>query len=285
MMKFRLPDFDLSNHTMVFAGGRKRHATATATCFVDDDTILVASFLNKKIYLVDITNNGFNIISSVDTNYYPDLIDYKDGLVIATGNGFGAILIYRLVDNHFTFIKDIVKPELLEIHGCRIIDQSNIIVTNTSHNNNRGIFFMNIDTKEMKQFNNFEFYPKDVLIVGDKLLVPSSSSKPSSVGQMTEKGSILYLFKLNTMEIITKLEFFGQTDAICLTGENGFITLQAQDSLLHFTLKNNIFKIIKTIPGFSFPHGISSNNDKVIVTNYGDNSVDIIPLNELVDNY
>jgi hypothetical protein len=36
------------------------------------------------------------------------------------------------------------------------------------------------------------------------------------------------------------------------------------------------------IPGFNFPHGISSFGNKVAITNYGDNSVDIYDLEELI---
>ena len=46
-MKFKLPDFNLEKYPTVFAGQNKRYATATAVSFVNDDLILVASFLNK----------------------------------------------------------------------------------------------------------------------------------------------------------------------------------------------------------------------------------------------
>ena len=281
-MKFKLPDFNLEKYPTVFAGQNKRHATATSVSFVTDNLILVASFLNKKIYLISIENGDFTIIDEITTNYCPDLIDYKDGLIITTGNGYGVISIFNFIDNKIVFVKDIVKKQIDQIHGCRIIDNDNVIVTNTSNNTYRGCFYVNINSGYVRQFNNFKHYPKDILIINDRILISSSSSRPSATNKVTVTDSILYLFEYPSLKQIDELTFYGQTDAVCLSGEDGFITLQAQDSLLHFKLIDDKLSFIKTIPGFSFPHGIASNDTNVIVTNYGDNSIDILPLSDLI---
>jgi len=283
-MKFKLPDFDLSKYPKVYAGGRDRHATATAVSFVDENTILVASFLNKKIFLIDIRGD-IKIISEIETNHYPDLMDYKDGLIIISnrsdGERFGGVSLFRLNGNEITHIKDVVIKKLKQVHGCRIIDDNNIVFTNTE-DKYRGCYFMNLNTEETTSINNFKYYPKDVLIMGARMLIVTSSSRPSSFGKVIETGSFLYLFEYPSLKEITNIQFFGQTDCITVSGNNGFITFQAQDSLFHFKIENDILTNLGTIPNFNFPHGVASLNDKIIVTNYGDNSIDILNITDLI---
>ena len=285
-MKFKLPDFDLSHFPVVYAGDRPRYATATAVSFVEDDKILVASFLNKKIFLIDISDNNFNILSEVDTTNYPDLMDYKDGVIILTNRTDGdskpgGISVYNLIDNELIYDKTIIIDKLNELHGCRIIDKKNFVITNTN-NNERGVYILNYDTEKTTLFNDFEFFPKDVWIDDDKILIISSHSRPSGKGQVTITNSYLYLYEFPSYKKIDELLFYGQTDALTYHNGNGFITLQGQDSLLHFRINNNKIENVKLIDGFNFPHGIASNGEKVIVTNYGDNSVDILSFSDLI---
>lgn len=284
-MKFNLPDFNLTRYRKVYAGNRSRYATATAVSFIDGDTILAASFLNRKIYLIDISNGGFKIKNSIDTAHYPDLMDYKDGVVVVTnrvdGETIGGVSIFKLSGNMLVFKKHIMTPKITQSHGVRIVDEDNIIVTNTD-DNNRGCFFLKLSDGTFNSFNNFEHYPKDVFIKDNRLLISSSSSRPSPSNGVTITNSILYLFDYPTLNKIDEVEFYGQTDCITVTGNDGFITLQGQDSILHFKVENDKLTINKTIEGFNFPHGVASFNNKVIVTNYGDNSLDILELEDLI---
>ena len=95
------------------------------------------------------------------------------------------------------------------------------------------------------------------------------------------KESILYAFNKNTFEKIDEVVFHGQTDSIVVNGEDGFITIQGDDTVLHFKFVDNKLSIVKRIGGFSFPHGIDYKNNKVAVTNYGDNTIRIFDVDEL----
>jgi hypothetical protein len=283
-MNFKLPDLDLSKSHIVYVGGRGRYATATDAVFVDDNKILVASFLGKKIYLIDISSNNFNIIDQIDTVAFNDIIDYSDGLIITTnfpssGLKHSTVSIFELKNNKITNKKNIKFPEL-KTHGCAIVDKSNVIITST-YSDKRGIYFLNLETEKYRIFNDFEHYPKDVYIKDDRLLILCSAISPSRKNDPTVGESILYLYEFSTMRRIDELHFYGITDAVCLNGQNGFITLQDQDSLLHFNLIDDKLSYNKLINGFNFPHGVASKNNKLIVTNYGDNSIDIIDIDNL----
>jgi hypothetical protein len=141
---------------------------------------------------------------------------------------------------------------------------------------------LDIETGAIKQnLNNLKYYPKDVCIIGDYLFTVSSQSLPQ-IGMTTViKRSVIYVFNKNTLKKIDELSFHGQTDSILVNGEDGFITVQGDDTVLHFKFINGKLSIIKSLPGFNFPHGISSLGNKVAITNYGDNSIRIFDINEL----
>jgi len=285
MMKFKLPNIDLTGYYKVYAGRRSRYATATAVCFIDDNLIAVASYLGKVIYLIDISKDPV-IIDEIKTTYHPDLMDYKDGIIMTSNRAirseFCCISVYK-VDKYYrklSFVKDIVRKDFNQFHGCRIIDQDNVIITNTDTKRRECLIF-NLPTGEYEVFKNFDYYPKDLLLLlNNRLLLATSDSRPS-LDPIQITDSILYLYELPSFKKLAELPFYGQTDCLALTGENGFITLQGQDSLLHFILKNDKLENKGEIKRFDFPHGIASKGDKVIVTNYGDNSIDILNINEL----
>lgn len=273
----------MKKYKPVYAGNRQRYSTATATMFVNETTILVASFLKQTIYLIELTEDSYKIIDSIEIYGNPDLIDYKDGLIVTANFPAlacpASLTIMSLNNNKIKLKKNINLPELAP-HGVRIIDEKNYVVASSDRKN--GVFFVNYDTGITREFKDFNYNPKDIFILENRLLISSSLSKPSGSDSVVEKDSILYLFDFPDLNKLDELSFFGQTDAIGINGRHGFIALQAQDSLLHFTLENDKLSFIKTIGGFDFPHGVASYNNKVIVTNYGNNSFDVLNLNDLV---
>lgn len=282
MRKFYLPEFDTSKFGKIYAGNRSRWATATAVCFVDSNRIIVASFLNKRIYLIQL--DTLVILNEISTPYYVDLMDYKEGLILTSNRheheSIGSVSIFHLENNTLHFEKNLLYEELKQLHGCRIINKNEGVVTCTMDGDKRGLFWINLTTGSiLNEFRFFEYYPKDVYLLEDKFLVVTSNSKPDP-NKVIETDSYLYLFDYE-FNLIDKLNFFGQTDCITFTKDQGFITLQAQDMLLRFGIENNKVQNLGLIEGFNFPHGITSFEDKVVVTNYGDNSILIFENNSL----
>lgn len=284
MLKIEMPRKELTIAPEVTVGDRKRFSTATAVAFIDENLFVSAAFNSKKIYLVEITTEGHNILQEVKTKHSPDLMKYKDGVILTSDYPYmepnGHASIYDFIEGKIVFRKEIPVINT-KVHGCEIIDDKIIIVTSNS-DHNRGIMYIDIATGVIKQnFNNFKHYPKDVCIVGDVLFTVTAASLPQ-IGKTTIiKESIIYAFDKNTLEKIDEITFHGQTDSIVVNGENGFITIQGDDTVLHFKFINNKFSIIKKIEGFNFPHGIDYKNDKLIITNYGDNSIRLFNFEEL----
>jgi hypothetical protein len=284
MLRIEMPRKELTIAPEVTIGNRTRFSTATAVAFINENLLVSAAFNSKKIYLIELTENGHNILQEVKANHSPDLMKYKDGMILTSDYPYmepnGHASIYNFVNGKIVFKKEIPLINT-KAHGCEIIDASTIIITSNS-DHNRGILFINADSGEIrKNFNDFKHYPKDVCIVEDLLFAVTSKSLPQ-IGQTTVIGeSILHVFNKNTLEKIDEVTFHGQTDSIVVNGEDGFITIQGDDTVLHFKFVDNKLSIVKRIDGFNFPHGIDYKNGKIAITNYGDNTIRIFTIDEL----
>ena len=284
MLRIEMPRKELTIAPEVTIGNRKRFSAATAVAFINENLFVSAAFNSKKIYLVEITEEGHNILQEVKTRHSPDLMKYKDGVILTSdypyGEPNGHASIYDFTDGKIVFRKEIPLIDT-KVHGCEIVDKDTIIITSNS-DHNRGIMFIDVATGAIKQnFNNLKHYPKDVCIVGDVLFTVCAASLPQ-IGKTTViKESILYAFDKNTLQKIDEASFHGQTDSIVVNSWNGFITIQGDDTVLHFKFIDNKLSIIKRIGGFNFPHGVDYKNGKVAVTNYGDNTIRIFTFDEL----
>lgn len=286
MIKHFLPKIDLSQYNKLYCGTETRLATATSVSFVNYNKILVPSLLGKMLYLIDITNNEFKIINQLYTGVYSDLIDYRNGIIISANalspnHPDGIVSVYSLINDNISFIKDFKIKDKLRIHGCRFLDDSNILVASNDKNDS-GLYFLNINNGQITKYVKFDLKVKDVYILDDKLFVVTSESAPTKKDKYIDKNSILYLYKLSTMEKLDELVFEGQADSICVINNNGLVTVQGKHSLFQFEVVFDKLINKKYISGFNFPHGISYMNDRVIVTNYGDNSIDIYDMEELI---
>lgn len=284
MLRIEMPRKELTVAPEVTVGDRKRFSTATAVAFINENLFVSAAFNSKKLYLVEITPEGHNILQEVKTNHSPDLMKYKDGMIVTSDYPYmepnGHASIYDLIDGKIVFRKEIPLVNT-KAHGCEIVDPSTVIITSNS-DHNKGILFIDVESGAIRQnFKDVQHYPKDVCIVGDVLFTVCAASLPQ-IGKTTViKESIVYAFNKNTLEKIDEATFHGQTDSIVVNGEDGFITIQGDDTVLHFKFVNNKLSIIKRISGFNFPHGISSIENKIAVTNYGDNTIRIFTIDEL----
>ena len=285
MIKIEMPRKELTIAPEVTVGDRTRFSTATAVAFITDTLFVSAAFNSRKLYLVEITAEGHNILQEVKTRHTPDLMKYKDGVILTSdyphGEPNGHASIYDFIEGKIVFRKEIALINT-KAHGCCIIDDKTIIITSNS-DDNRGLLFIDVTSnKIIKCFNNFQHYPKDVCIVGDVLFTVCAASLPQ-IGKTTViKESIVYAFDKNTLEKIDEATFHGQTDSIVVNGEDGFITIQGDDTVLHFKFVDNKLHIEKRISGFNFPHGVDYKNNRIAITNYGDNTIRIFDVNELI---
>ena len=285
MLKIEMPRKELTIAPEVTIGNRKRFSTATAVAFINENLLLSAAFNGKKLYLIELIDGKYNILQEVKTNHHPDLMKYKDGMILTSDYPYmesnGHASIYHLIDNKIVFNKEIAIIDT-KVHGCEIVDDKTVIVTSNS-DHNRGIMFMDVASGVLKQnFNSLQHYPKDVCIVENLLFTVCAASLPQ-IGKTTViRESILYVFDKTSLNKIDEITFHGQTDSLVAIGDNIFITVQGDDTIVHFKFIDGKLSFIKRIEGFDFPHGIAAYRNKLAVTNYGDNTIRVFNFSELL---
>jgi hypothetical protein len=67
MIKIEMPRKELTVAPEVTVGNRKRFSTATAVAFITDTLFVSAAFNSRKLYLVEITAEGHNILQEIKT--------------------------------------------------------------------------------------------------------------------------------------------------------------------------------------------------------------------------
>lgn len=261
--KVYLPSLDISKLRDVYIGHRHRRSTATAVRIIGDK-LVTAHFLGRMLYLLDMQGNA---LSQIPTVFETDLMDCNGPLVACAHLFDKKISLFNLNNNRFSFYK-FIGINHIRLHGIKIKDNQ-IAVTTTD-----GVVFVDI-LSEKQSFFKIQHQPKDVLFRDDLMVVPISKTDPQMEPYDTiPNSSQIFLYK--NLKLIDKASTNGQPDAICMRGDEGWVTMQDIDSLCHFELKDNRLRVLDYIPGFYFPHGIDCNEEFLAVTNYGDNSIDII---------
>lgn len=280
-----MPEHELTIGPKVFCGKRERYGCATDVEFIDDNHLVSIAFNSRMMYQIALLPNGlYQIIDQQIAKHFHDTMDYKDGLLLTADfphnmpHGYASV--YEYEHGKFRLRKELQMSNT-KSHGATIVDNNTIIITSNS-DHNRGLLFVDLTTNSMTRFDNFKFYPKDTCIYDGKLFITSSASLPFVGKEVEVLSSTLYVFDLASMEKIDELPFHGQTDSLAFDGEDGFVTLQSEDCLLHFKFENNKLSFVKFIGGFSFPHGIDIHNGRVAVTNYGDNTIRVFDKAELI---
>jgi len=283
-MNYRLPEIDLSTDDFLFCGKGKRKATATDIIFINPDLIAVASFLGKKIYLINIKNNRFEIVDEIDSFGYVDLMSYNNGILGTANNKYknkkSGYSLFSVENNKITHINTIEIDKDVYIHGILFVDDERIILS-SSDVKYPGLYFLNLKSNNIYKHIKFDLKIKDICFYKDKLLVLGSETLPSESERKIKK-SIMYQYNFETFELINTLVVDGQADSICVNEDDGFITLQCEHSVVHFKFKDGKPTLVNYIKGFDFPHGVEVKYNKFCVTNYGTNSVDILNLNDVI---
>lgn len=146
MITIEMPRKELQIPPEVTVGNRNRYSTATAVAFINENLLVSAAFNSKTIYLIKLTETGHEIVQTVKTRHNPDLMKYKDGVIVTSDYPYmepnGHASIYDLVDNKIVFRREIPLVNT-KAHGCEIVDKDTIIITSNS-DHNRGILFLNV---------------------------------------------------------------------------------------------------------------------------------------------
>lgn len=303
MLKIFLEDLNRLNIKKCNVGTRSRLATSSGIYFIDSTHFIVCSMVGTRIYLYNIdglNKDNVKLLCFIDTTYnnelvMTDLLDYRDGYIIGSNFRTGTQTMYSLTNNKLEHYKDLknFSPVKNYCHGVKFYRDHVICFTyNVVYSVNfvdikRDELIYTIETRETCG-NNFN--PKDVEFIDEnKMLILFTSNKVHESGSSLNTGLTGQTkIVLSCVDILNKT--YDILDSIVINDSHSdsikyykhmiFINNQVDDSIDIFHIKDNKIFFHKSLLGFNFPHGVAiePKNDLLAVTNYGDNSINIIKM-------
>jgi len=287
MNKYILPHVNTDGFNPLFVGdaSKQRFATATDVVFVDKHVIIVAQLLSKKLYVIEISCSPFRIVSHISAPGHIDLMSFKNNILMTSNFPYR-----ELANNPSVSLFRLSRPDLvlsridhiplhvsLTPHSCALINDDEALIACTR---NPAIIFINRASKSMRRLPiNIDYRPKDILIHNNLLFILTCEKSPRPSSELDLNRSKIYVFQHdNSFKTFTKLDecyLPGTTDALCYNGYLGYVTVQSEHIIQEFFFQEpeRKLRLGQSITGFSFPHGIEMFESKLIVTNYGDNSI------------
>lgn len=285
-MKIVLPDPGeavFAGRRQVLVNGRARWATAADVAFVND-RLWVISLLPRCLTIIE---PDLTVGATIPLLGFADTLDVLGSTAIVVNfptspDPDGSLTVLDVSEAGEPVIRDHFVFPGLRTHGGTLVDATTAIVTNT-YNERRGLYWVDVASgRIVDSFNGFEFYPKDVCVVGaGRLLLAASKCGPGHPPEAAPP-SVLSLWDTGTMTMLHSVDLVGLTDTLCWHPvHGGFVTIQDTNIVARFTLVDDKIVLGNMLGGFDFPHGCDVDDTRLAVTNFGDNSVDVIPLDTL----
>lgn len=283
-----LPDLTGARLRPVYLERRGRYATVTSVKLLDPETLVCASFLEKKLYLVrfDRAAGRHRILDEIATTHRgipveTDLADVDgSGERIALSNfHHGSLGLYRRTGDRLAFEADLDFGLSAKVHGVRFLDRDRIAVTVGS--GPTGIRFFDLASGRPSIHVDLPLKTQDVAFVSEQeMIVLAVHGAPRRRRQQAYASDVCRIrFDLATgrSEIGPRRSFEDtHFDACVLHAGRLYLTDQRNDCVR--ILDPESFASLGEVRGYDFPHGIDVRFGQLAVSNYGSNSIDLRPI-------
>ena len=187
-LQIQLEDLRQPEWRALYVGDRRRYATATSVRLLDSRTLVCASLLAQKIYLIrfDLAYGSHTVVDSVDTVYngsptQTDLCDVDGRGSEGRGSGApwrvvtsncegGNMSLYRVADDKIRHERNLsMDLHGNYCHGSRFCGPD--VVVATALRDPRGVHFYDVQTMRRLLYVRTERLPKDVCFLPDRRAV------------------------------------------------------------------------------------------------------------------
>ena len=282
---------DLFRHEWrpLYVGDRPRYATVTSVRLLDAGTLVCASLLARKIYLIrfDLELGSYSVVDGIDTVYrgaltQTDLCDTDGhGGVITSNCEGGNMSLYRIVNDKISHERDLFTSlHGNYCHGARFCGPD--VVVATALREPRGVHFYDTQTMRRLLYVSTDRLPKDVCFLpGQRAILVTTGGAPlpeksgeSSESSTSELQLIEYDLTRGTSTVIERQQYtVRQLDAVTLYEDRLYVSDSHGGRVL--VVDVNTLRQIDQIEGYAFPHGVDARYGMLAVTCYGTNSVHV----------
>ena len=287
-----LPDLTGPRLRPVYLERRGRYATVTSVKLLDPETLVCASFLEKKMYLIrfDRAAGRHRILDEIATTHRgipveTDLADVDpSGERIALSNfHHGSLGLYRRTGDRLAFVADLDFGLAAKVHGVRFLDRDRVAVTVGSAPT--GVRFFDLASGRPSIHVDLALKTQDVAFVSEQeMIVLAVHGAPRRRRQRAYGSDVCRVrFDLATGRSELGLRrTFDDThfDACVLHAGRLYLTDQRNDCVR--ILDPDSFDALGEIGGYDFPHGIDIRFGQLAVSNYGSNGIDLRSIDEIL---
>jgi len=290
-----LPDLTGRGLRPVYLERRSRYATVTSVKLLDPETLVCASFLERKLYLLhfDSTQRTSRILDEIATTHRgipveTDLLDVDptgETLVVSNFH-HGAFTQFRREGDRLAYVRDLdFDLAGSKVHGVKFLDGR--ILAGTIGSRPTGVRFFDLQCAKPTVHIDLPLKTQDVSFLSEReMVVLAVHGAPTRQRQTSYASELVRVrFDLATGEFeIGSQRVFEDThfDASVIHQGRLWLTDQRNDCVVLFDPES--LDEIDRIAGYDFPHGIDVAFGWLAVTNYGANTIDVRKLDDLSSN-
>lgn len=283
-----LPDLTGRGLRPVYLERRSRYATVTSVRLLDPATLVCASFLEKKLYLVrfDAGARTHRILDAIPTTHRgvpveTDLLDADpDGVQVAVSNfHHGSAGLFRREGERLAFVRDLDLGIDAKVHGVRFASRDRLAVTVGS--GRTGVRFFDLPGGRPTIHVDLPRKSQDVAFRSEREMIVLAVHGAPRRQRQADYGSDVCRVRFDPVtgaaEVLA-LRTFEEThfDACVLHAGRLYLTDQRNDRVEQ--LDPDSLERLGSIGGYDFPHGIDVRFGQLAVSNYGTNTLDLRPL-------
>ena len=286
-----LPDLTGRALRPVYLDRLGRYATATSVKLLDRETLVCASFLEKKLYLIrfDATRRTWSMLDEIASTFRgvpveTDLADVDpSGTQIVLSNfHHGGFTHFRRVGDRLEWVQDLPSGFDCKVHGVKFFDAE--VVAGTLCTTPTGVVLfslskgrpiLRIDVAEKAQ--DVAFSSREELIV---LAVRGAPRRERQATYASEISRVRFDLARGSSAVVgTRCFPDAHFDACALHDGRLFLTDQRNDRVE--VLDAATLERVARIGGYDFPHGIDVRFGLLAVSNYGCNTLDLRALSAI----
>jgi len=289
-MTIRLDAPNRSGDPEYYVAKRRRLATVTAVCFLDEHHLVASHLVGQRLFLVafDFEARCYTIEDEIPTTFrgkptITDLLDLDGRGRIATSNlhAFAGSL-YQVRDGRLAHERDLPIRDGDEgnCHGIHFMPPGDVICA-TCTRNGRYVYFLSAATGEiLYRFNDGAWMAKDAAFIDrERLLVVASDGGPTraSRSKYQSKATLIRVdLAARRHETISELVMPScHVDGCVYADGRLYFTDGVADCVRVCRVTGDTISLERSLPDYDFPHGIDvlPSAGLMAVTNYGTSDI------------
>jgi hypothetical protein len=285
-----LPDLTGRALRPVYLDRRGRYATVTSVKLLDPETLVCASFLEKKLYLVrfDARRRTSKILDEIATSdrgvpVETDLADVDPSRtqIVLSNFHHGSFSHFRRFGDRLEHVQDLSSGFDCKVHGVKFL--SHDVFAGTLCSEPSGVQFFSLAqgrptlTVEVpRKIQDVEFLgPSEMLVFA----VHGAPRRERQTPYATDVVRVRFDLERGRSSIV-ETRTWSESHVDACVGHAGRLFLTDQRNHCVRVVDPATLEVVETIGGFDFPHGIDIGFGLLAVSNYGSNTIELRPLAE-----